>query len=61
MQSPTPSAPPAPTESVERPPGGLASGRWEAPAWAFYLVAALTLVGGLAWLAVLLRSRRGLS
>ena len=57
--SPTdPSATPAPTESVERPAPGLARGRWEAPRWAFALVAALTVVGSLVWLAIALRARR---
>jgi hypothetical protein len=49
----------APTESVERPQGGLAAGRWEAPPWAFVLVAALAVLGSLAWLAIALRTRRG--
>ena len=47
-----------PTETVVRPDPGLASGRWEAPRWAFALVAALTVLGGLVWLAVTLRARR---
>lgn len=51
-------APPAPGELVERPSPGLARGRWEAPPWAFALIAALTVLGGLVWLAVALRSRR---
>jgi hypothetical protein len=49
----------APADSVERPAPGLASGRWEAPGWAFVVIAALTLLGSLAWLALFLRSRRG--
>jgi hypothetical protein len=49
---------PAPTETVQRPDGGLARGRWEAPAWAFYVVAAAALLGGIAWLAIALRMRR---
>jgi hypothetical protein len=48
----------APTESVQRPDGGLAAGRWEAPPWAFVLVAALAVAGSLAWLAIALRMRR---
>ena len=36
---------------------GLARGRWEAPAWAFWAVAAAALIGGLAWLLVTVRSR----
>jgi hypothetical protein len=60
----TPSAPapsagsPVPAESVERPSPGLASGRWEAPAWVFYAVAALAALGGLVWLMLALRTRR---
>jgi hypothetical protein len=53
-----PAASTRPTENVVRPDPGLASGRWEAPRWAFALVAALTVLGGLVWLAVALRSRR---
>lgn len=49
----------APSETVERPEGGLARGRWEAPPWAFVVVAVAALLGGLAWLAVALRTRRG--
>ncbi len=52
------SAAPAPSEIVERPEPGLARGRWEAPGWAFALVAALTVIGGLVWLAITLRARR---
>jgi hypothetical protein len=50
-------APPIPSDDVVRPEPGLARGRWEAPAWAFYAVAAAALLGGLAWLAVALRTR----
>lgn len=56
MQSLQPA--PASSESVLRPPPGLARGRWEAPAWAFWLVAAAALLGGLAWIALALRARR---
>lgn len=49
---------PAPADSIQRPDPGLASGRWEAPAWAFAALAVLTVLGGLAWLAMLLRGRR---
>jgi hypothetical protein len=49
---------PAPTEIVERPDPGLSRGRWEAPRWAFALIAALTVIGGLVWLAITLRARR---
>lgn len=55
--TPSPSPLPAPAESVERPPPGLARGRWEAPRWVFALVVALTVLGGLAWLLVALRTR----
>lgn len=48
----------APRETVVRPNPGLARGRWEGPRWAFALVAALTVLGGLVWLAITLRSRR---
>ena len=58
LQPATPSDAPAPTESVKRPDGGLAAGRWEAPPWAFALVAALAVVGSLVWLAIALRTRR---
>jgi hypothetical protein len=46
---------------VERPgpEAGLARGRWEAPSWAFVVVAVAALLGGLAWLAVALRMRKG--
>ncbi len=49
---------PAPSEVVDRPDPGLARGRWEAPRWAFALIAALTVIGGLVWLAITLRARR---
>ena len=55
--APTPA--PSPSEIVERPDAGLARGRWEAPRWAFALIAALTILGGLVWLAITLRARRG--
>jgi hypothetical protein len=47
-------APPSPQPPPET---GLARGRWEAPAWAFWAVAAAAVVGGLAWLLVSLRMR----
>jgi len=63
--APAPGAParlrsePAQTrERVLRPPPGLARGRWEAPAWAFWLVAASAVLGGLAWIALAIRTRR---
>jgi hypothetical protein len=34
-----------PTETVTRPDPGLARGKWEAPAWAFWLALALVVVG----------------
>jgi hypothetical protein len=49
---------PLPTETVERPEPGLARGRWEAPRWAFVITPAAVVLGGLAWLAVALRTRR---
>ncbi|HEY8040625.1 MAG TPA: hypothetical protein VIF15_12555 [Polyangiaceae bacterium] len=58
LAAPAPTPTPAPTESVERPDPGLARGRWESPAWTFWLVAVLALAGGLTWLAVALRARR---
>jgi hypothetical protein len=44
--------------SYERPEPGLARGRWGAPKLFFGLVAALTVLAGLAWLLVSLRARR---
>jgi hypothetical protein len=32
-------------ETVTRPDPGLARGKWEAPAWAFWVALALVLVG----------------
>lgn len=58
MTQAAPAASARPTETVVPPDPGLASGRWEAPRWAFALVAALTVLGGLVWLAITLRSRR---
>ena len=34
-----------PTETVTRPDPGLARGKWEAPAWAFWLALVLIAVG----------------
>jgi hypothetical protein len=51
---------PAPSDDVafsDARPVGIAGGRWEAPAWAFYVVAAAALLGVLAWIAVALRTR----
>jgi hypothetical protein len=55
-QEPPASHSPQPTEEVIRPEPGLARGKWEAPAWAFWvaLTVALLLVG--IWVAV----RRGM-
>jgi len=62
LQPGSPSAPsgsgPAPAESIQSPDPGLAHGRWEAPPWAFVLVAALAVIGSLVWLALALRARR---
>lgn len=38
-----------PTETVTRPDPGLARGKWEAPAWAFWLALALIVVGTAAY------------
>lgn len=38
-----------PTETVTRPDPGLARGKWEAPAWAFWLALALVVVGTTAY------------
>jgi hypothetical protein len=51
-------AAPQATEEVRRPDPGLARGRWESPAWAFWVVLAFAVAGGLAWLAVVLWRRR---
>jgi hypothetical protein len=34
-----------PTETVTRPDPGLARGKWEAPAWAFWVALALIVIG----------------
>ena len=34
-----------PTETISRPDPGLARGKWEAPAWAFWVVLAVIAVG----------------
>ena len=39
--APTAPAAPAATETVTRPDPGLARGRWEAPAWAFWAALAV--------------------
>jgi len=38
-----------PTETVTRPDPGLARGKWEAPAWAFWLALALVALGTTAY------------
>lgn len=48
---------PAPTEIVVRPTG-LRHGRWEAPAWAFYVMAGVLVVGAVLALLVRLRVLR---
>lgn len=47
MRQPGPSATPAPTatETVSRPEPGLARGKWEAPAWAFWVALAVIVAG----------------
>jgi hypothetical protein len=40
----------------DRPPEGLARGRWDAPPWAIGVLGALVILGALAWL--VLRARR---
>jgi hypothetical protein len=34
-----------PTETVTRPDPGLARGKWEAPAWAFWVALAVVVIG----------------
>ncbi|HVJ91356.1 MAG TPA: hypothetical protein VM580_16240 [Labilithrix sp.] len=43
--SPAPTA----TEIVTRPEPGLARGKWEAPAWAFWVILALVVLGAAAY------------
>lgn len=55
MQQPSPSLPapspsPSATELVTRPDPGLARGRWEAPAWVFWVMLAVVLLGAGAYL-----------
>lgn len=49
---PAESAPPAPTstEIVTRPEPGLARGKWEAPAWVFWVILAVVALGSLGYL-----------
>jgi hypothetical protein len=49
---------PSSTDTDVRPETGIARGRWEAPPWAFALTIAATILGGIAWLAIALRTRR---
>jgi hypothetical protein len=57
-----PLAPPLPTETVQRPPPGLARGagyEWaEAPPWVFYAIIVAAVLGGLTWALAAIRSRR---
>jgi hypothetical protein len=46
MNQPSPSA----TETVTRPEPGLARGKWEAPAWVFWVMLAVVLLGAGAYL-----------
>jgi hypothetical protein len=41
----TASAAPTATETVTRPDPGVARGKWEAPAWAFWVALAVVVVG----------------
>jgi hypothetical protein len=57
--SATPSAPAAPTatEIVHAPDRGtLAAGRWEAPAWSFYVMGGVAVLVAVAYLVALLRA-----
>ncbi len=63
MRQPSTASAPAPsaTETVARPDIGLARGVWEAPAWWFWTVLVLVIVGAtlyLLWRLGLLRLRR---
>ncbi len=48
----------AAAEAVERPDPGLARGRWEAPAWVFYAIAAAAVLALIAWVTAVVRTRR---
>jgi hypothetical protein len=54
-----PATTPTASDAIERPDPGLALGRWEAPAWMFWVVAVVALLGGIAWIAIALRARYG--
>jgi len=45
MQPQASSAAPTATETVTRPDPGLARGKWEAPAWAFWVALAVVVIG----------------
>ncbi|MDB4945267.1 MAG: hypothetical protein JWP97_4801 [Labilithrix sp.] len=53
---PAPSAAGA-TETVVRPDPGLARGRWEAPAWAFWAILAAVVIGMAAYVIARQRAR----
>jgi hypothetical protein len=46
----TPGVPTVAAETVTRPDPGLGRGRWEAPAWAFWVVLAVILASSAAYL-----------
>ena len=48
--APAPSPAPTATEIVTRPEPGLARGKWEAPAWTFWVMLAVVILGALAYL-----------
>jgi hypothetical protein len=58
MPAPSASTVALPSEEVHRPDPGLARGRWESPAWVFWVVVALAVAGGLAWAGVALWRRK---
>jgi hypothetical protein len=47
-----------PSEEVYRPDPGLARGRWESPAWVFWVVLVLAAAGILGWGTVAIVRRR---
>jgi hypothetical protein len=47
--APSVAPPPTATEVVTRPEPGLARGRWEAPAYAFWIALALIFLGSAAY------------
>jgi hypothetical protein len=44
--------------ATERPPEGLARGRWEAPGWAIVLLGIAVVLGAAAYLVLRARARR---